>query len=121
MLWNAYADMLQHVACKFGIELQQLTQGCSGNGHISFMLTRTQSERAELQTWLKIHDIMSATHYSPLHTSKAGMKYGRLAGNDVNTTSRSQRLLRLPIHHFMSIDDVTRVCSTIEEFYEHHT
>ncbi len=46
---------------------------------------------------LKKHDIYSVFHYVPLHSSPAGLRYGRTHGDLSVTNSLSERLIRLPL------------------------
>jgi dTDP-4-amino-4,6-dideoxygalactose transaminase len=61
--------------------------------------------------------ISAVFHYVPLHSSKAGRKYGRFHGEDRHTTSESEKLIRLPIYYEMERSDVERVASTVHEFF----
>ena len=68
-------------------------------------------------TYLKGQGISAVFHYVPLHSSLAGRQYGRFNGTDVYTTAESERLLRLPIHTSLSLQDVSLVVQAIARFY----
>jgi dTDP-4-amino-4,6-dideoxygalactose transaminase len=53
----------------------------------------------------------------PLHSSPAGIKYGRIAGSMDVTHDISERLLRLPMYHEMQQDDVTYIVGRIGNFF----
>jgi dTDP-4-amino-4,6-dideoxygalactose transaminase len=57
------------------------------------------------------------THYVPLHSSKAGKKYGRASGDMNVTNDISQRLIRLPLFYGMQEQEVDRVTQAIKEFF----
>lgn len=52
------------------------------NEHMFYIKAKNQKERAALITFLKSKGIHSVFHYVPLHSSEAGMKYGRFFGID---------------------------------------
>ena len=61
--------------------------------------------------------IMAVFHYVPLHSSPAGRKYGRVAGDLPVTDDISSRLLRLPLYFEMKDNDVEIVSEAVQEFY----
>ena len=83
-----------------------------------FIKCKDIDERQDLIDHLKASQIEAPFHYVPLHSSPAGLKYGRFSGEDINTTRESERLLRLPLYYGISESDVFEVSSKIEEFYE---
>jgi len=56
-------------------------------------------ERARLINKLAEHGIKAVFHYSPLHSSPAGMRFGRSAGAMPHTDCTSDTLLRLPLYY----------------------
>jgi dTDP-4-amino-4,6-dideoxygalactose transaminase len=53
----------------------------------------------------------------PLHSSTAGIKYGRVSGKMVVTDDISERILRLPMYYEMCDEEVERVVAAVEAFY----
>ena len=76
------------------------------------------TERQELIEYLKKNDIYTAFHYVPLHSSPAGIKYGRFYGKDVYTTKESERLLRLPMYYGLKEKEIDKICNLIKKFYK---
>jgi dTDP-4-amino-4,6-dideoxygalactose transaminase len=62
---------------------------------------------------LKANDIHAVFHYVPLHSSPAGMRFGRSAGDLAMTTSQAERLVRLPIWLGLSESQQQRVCDVL--------
>jgi dTDP-4-amino-4,6-dideoxygalactose transaminase len=62
---------------------------------------------------LQEQGVSAVFHYVPLHSSPAGIRYGRISGSLAITDDVSGRLLRLPL--WMGIDDdtVERVSSAV--------
>lgn len=56
-------------------------------------------------------------HYVLLHSSPAGMKYGRTSGSVDVTNDISERLLRLSMFYGMIDDELDRVLDGVNDFY----
>ena len=87
------------------------------NGHLFYVITRSMQERTRLIQHLLSRKILAVIHYVPLHSSPAGMKYGRVSGELRVTEDISGRLLRLPLYYEMTDEDVEKVVSSVKEFY----
>jgi dTDP-4-amino-4,6-dideoxygalactose transaminase len=87
------------------------------NGHIFYIITRSLDERCHLINYLKQNGIWAVFHYVPLHSSTAGIKYGRTVGRMRVTDDLSNRILRLPIYYSMQEEDVEIVAGRINQFY----
>src|SRR6266478_5639801 len=62
---------------------------------------------------LKKNGIHAVFHYVPLHSSPAGMRFGRAHGDLALTTSLSQRLIRLPIWIGLNGAQQHRICEVL--------
>ncbi len=87
------------------------------NGHLFYIIIRSPEERMRLIQHLREQGILAVFHYVPLHSSPAGMKYGRPAGDMSVTDDISGRLLRLPLYYEMRDEDLDRVVAAVREFY----
>jgi dTDP-4-amino-4,6-dideoxygalactose transaminase len=87
------------------------------NGHIFYIILRSNDERTRLIDFLKKFSIYAIFHYIPLHTSPAGIKFGRTNGDLSNTESLSYRILRLPMYYEMSNDEIEKVVEKITVFF----
>ena len=103
------------IAEKFKLPPEQDGNNC--NSHIFYILTRSPEERNSLIKYLKRHGVNAVFHYTPLHSSPAGLRYTRTFGKLLVTDYASKRLLRLPMHYEMTMADVEFVVSKIEKFY----
>lgn len=109
--WQIYYDGLQDIET---ISVPYVPENCTHNAHMFYIKT---DRRSELIDYLKKHNIMAVTHYIPLHSSHAGKKFGRFAGNDRYTTAESDKLLRLPLYYGMNEKDVDHVISHVKGFF----
>jgi dTDP-4-amino-4,6-dideoxygalactose transaminase len=99
------------------VRLPSIGKDCASNGHLFYVITRSLEERTALIEHLKAHDILAVFHYVPLHSSPAGMRYGRVSGDMSVTDDISDRLVRLPLYYEMKDEDVQAVAEAVYRFY----
>ena len=115
--WNRYYKALSRLSEKGKIELPYVPSECSHNAHMFYIKTKSLGERTSLSAFLKERGILAVFHYVPLHSAAAGRKYGRFNGEDLYTTSESERLLRLPMYYGLEPADIDWIVNSIYDFY----
>jgi len=117
-VWNSYSAGLAEWAELFGpsVELMPLDPLAEHPAHMFYILMTDSDERDRLLKHLHQQDIVATFHYVPLHSSRAGRKYGRLHGDCHRATEFSGRLLRLPLWAGMTDGDVERVIDAVRSF-----
>ncbi len=70
---------------------------CRHNAHMYYVLLDAAIDRTAVLDKMRRRDIWPVFHYVPLHSSPAGLRYGRAHGALAITDSISQRLIRLPL------------------------
>ena len=116
--WELYYKKLTQLKLQGKIELPYVPNHCEHNAHMFYIKAKDLDERTSLIQYLKDNGVSSAFHYVPLHTSPAGLKYGRFNGEDVYTTKESERLLRLPMYYGIKNEEICKVCDLIQNFYK---
>lgn len=116
-LWDRYYKNLKPLAEAGKIELPAVPEGCVHNAHMFYIKTADLGERTELIGYLKQKEILSVSHYIPLHTAPAGLRFGRFHGEDRYTTKESERLDRLPMYYGLTLEQVDYICDSIKNFY----
>ena len=116
-LFEQYIRLLRPLEEKGAIRLPAANSGGIGNGHIFHIIARSLEERTRLIEFLRQNGIWAVFHYVPLHSSLAGIKYGRTYGTMRVTDDLSERLLRLPIFYEMKESELEWVVAKIMEFY----
>ncbi|WP_058970344.1 dTDP-4-amino-4,6-dideoxygalactose transaminase [Type-D symbiont of Plautia stali] len=116
-LWQRYYDALQPLAAAGRIELPVVPKHCRHNAHMFYIKLRDSDDRQALINWMKEAEILTVFHYIPLHSSPAGERFGRFQGDDVFTTSESERLLRLPLFYNLSDNNQRTVISSLLSFF----
>ena len=115
--WNHYYGELLPLQEKGLIELPVVPEGCTHNAHMFYIRCRNLEERTSFIAFLKERGVAAVFHYVPLHSSPAGRKFGRFAGEDVYTTDISNRLVRLPLYYGMAAQDIETVIDAVKAFY----
>lgn len=116
--WNAYRQSFHTIEEEKRIELQSIPSGCTHNAHMFFIKLRNLEERTAYIDWMRKSEICCVFHYVPLHSSPAGVRYGRFSGEDLYTTTESDRLVRLPLYYGMTEMDSDRVIHHTIKFFE---
>lgn len=107
--WHAYYEAFAPLAEAGRVELPVVPEGCVHNAHMFYLKVRDLEERTAFIEHLKQHGVMAVFHYVPLHSSPAGLKFGRFHGEDVYTTRESDRLVRLPMYYGLKKDERAQV------------
>lgn len=115
-LWNKY-----HAAFKFYenqglIKRPYIPEYCEHNAHMYFLRFNDLVTRTRFIDYMKQSNISAVFHYIPLHSSPAGLRFGRYEG-DMNVTDKvSDTLVRLPL--FYSMEDAVQdyIIEKVSEF-----
>lgn len=92
---------------------------CRDHEFNTFHLFVIQVERRDqLQNWLKEQGVGSKIHYPiPIHRQPAAHPYRNRSGPLPETERQAGRILSLPIHQYLTPDDVAYVARIINAFY----
>ena len=115
--WHAYYEAFAPLAEAGRVELPVVPEGCVHNAHMFYLKVRDLEERTAFIEHLKQHGVMAVFHYVPLHSSPAGLKFGRFHGEDVYTTRESNRLVRLPMYFGLDKADGRAVADAVRSFF----
>jgi dTDP-4-amino-4,6-dideoxygalactose transaminase len=75
-------------------------------------LLQNRLDRDDFISDMKSEGIHCTFHYVPLHSSPAGLKYGRI-DNDLNVTNKiSDQIVRLPIYLDLSEKDQSKIINS---------
>lgn len=115
--YEKYMEGLKSLEDVGKLELPIVPKHCIHNAHMFFIKCKDIQERTAFIEFLKEANIMSVFHYIPLHSSPAGLKFGRFVGEDKYTTKESERLARLPMFYELQLEQVEYIIEKIKEFY----
>lgn len=116
--WERYRMLLQPLADCGKIEVPFVPEACVHNAHMFYIKCRDVEERTRFIAYMKDQGFCCVFHYIPLHSSPAGLKFGRFDGEDRFTTKESDRLVRLPLYYGMGGDVVDSVAGAVKVFFE---
>lgn len=107
--WNAYYEAFKSLADEKIIELPFIPADCVHNAHMFYIKCKDLETRQAYIKYMRENDILCVFHYVPLHSAPAGVKFGRFHGDDVYTTSESDRLVRLPLYYNIEKNHVQKI------------
>ena len=94
--WNRYHEMMADLEENGFLRRPIIPSSCQHNAHMYYILLES-GDRGVVLEQLKLYGIHAVFHYIPLHSSPAGLHYGRAHGDLAVTTKQSGRLIRMPI------------------------
>jgi dTDP-4-amino-4,6-dideoxygalactose transaminase len=112
-VWAHYHEALEPFERAGVLVRPALLPESGGNAHIYYVLLSSLEDRQRAIHHLQEDGIAAVFHYVPLHSSPAGMRYGRTAGEMSVTDDVSGRLLRLPLWPDMTRKDVETVVESL--------
>lgn len=112
--WKFYFDSLKNIA---EIELPHVPLECQHNAHMFYIKLRDIEQRGLFIQWMRKKGVHCVFHYVPLHSSEAGIRYGRFNGKDEYTTKESERLVRLPMYFNLAADEKNKIVQLIYDFF----
>ncbi|MFC3907943.1 dTDP-4-amino-4,6-dideoxygalactose transaminase [Legionella dresdenensis] len=116
-IWNNYHTAFEYLEKSGEAARPVIPEGCSHNAHMYYLRCTDFQTRTAFINFMKQSDVQTVFHYVPLHSSPAGMKYGVFAGEDIHTTTESERLVRLPLWFNLTDDKVDTVIKAVVRFF----
>jgi dTDP-4-amino-4,6-dideoxygalactose transaminase len=116
MKWNYYYHELKEILLKNNSLLPTYKKNLKGNGHIFYILMKSNSERNRLMDFLSKYQIKATFHYQPLHRSAMASKTHSEISLQ-NTEFAAERIIRLPIYDSLSQAEQDHVINMVKEFF----
>lgn len=111
-VWERYHDALAPLEAEGLLQRPVVPDGCVHSGHLYYVLLPEAEMRDPLIAALAKEEVHAVFHYVPLHTSPAGIRFGRPNGSLDVTVDVSERLVRLPLWAGLGAD-ADRVLGTL--------
>lgn len=115
--WEKYYTNLKELENSELIKLPYIPNECKHNAHMFYIKVKDLDERSKLIKYLDEQGIQAVFHYIPLHSSPAGRKFGIFNGEDIYTTTESEKLLRLPLYYGIKDQEIEHIVTTIKKFF----
>ncbi len=113
-IWRSYHERLAALELAGSLTRPTIPADRRHNAHMYYILLDDRDTRDHLIDSLAKQNIHALFHYIPLHSSPAGERLGRAAGELPITDRVSETLVRLPLWVGMSEAEVARVCDAVE-------
>jgi dTDP-4-amino-4,6-dideoxygalactose transaminase len=118
--WELYHDALEPLEEEGLLRRPVIPEGVGHNAHMYYVLTQNIAERRHALEALNAAGINAVFHYVPLHSSPAGLRYGRTNRPLPNTEAAADRLIRLPLWSGLGDNDAYRVVDTLTAVLQQH-
>lgn len=116
VLWRRYYKNLSDLD---SLRLAHISPECQHNAHIFYVFTEGGiTERDKMLSYLKKREIDARFHYVALHSSPYGSQHTWKYGDLCNTDQASSNLLRLPMHHELTLEQVDYICQCLWDYYK---
>ncbi len=114
-IWNKYHKGLEEACKRLEIKQPSMPDFATNNGHMYYLVCKSESQRSGLIEHLREMGIHSVFHYQSLHSSEffKNKHDGRILAN---TERYSDRLVRLPFYYELSTTDQDLIIEAIKSF-----
>jgi dTDP-4-amino-4,6-dideoxygalactose transaminase len=112
-IWHRYHEALAACERRGLLRRPIVPAEHSHNAHMYYVLLPTAEMRDAALRDLNSQGVNAVFHYVPLHSSPAGLRYGRAVGPMTVTDEVSAGLMRLPLWAAMSEEAVDRVIECV--------
>ena len=83
----------------------------------AFVLVLKKNQRDKFLNYLKKNKINAVISYTELHKSKKGSTYFNKQDVLTNTDYLVKRIVRLPMHNYLTLNDVNYICNKIKKYF----
>lgn len=113
--WDTYHAAFEPLEHDGRLRRPVVPENCGHNAHIYYLLLPESSDRAAFLANLYARGVHAVFHFVPLHSSPAGLRYGRTHGELPVTDSVAARIVRLPLWAGMTEAMVENVVEAVEK------
>ncbi|TQR53057.1 dTDP-4-amino-4,6-dideoxygalactose transaminase, partial [Campylobacter troglodytis] len=117
-IYNKYHKFFKSYEEQGLIKRPVIPTNCTHNAHMYYITFKNLQKRSEFIEYLKQRGINSVFHYIPLHSSPAGVRFGRVCGDLSITNEISDTLVRMPIFYGLSKKDMDFIFDTVKKFFK---
>ena len=113
--WNYYHTILAPLEVSGAIRRPIIPTDCQHNAHMYYIILHPDIERHVVLNALKRRGVHAVSHYTPLHSSPAGQRYGRVHGDLHITHKLSEQLIRLPLWIGLTEKQQNKIAAVLKE------
>mgnify|MGYP001363825902 CR=1 FL=1 len=112
-IWNYYYQETEFLEKSGLLKRPSVPENCAHNAHIFYLVLENHLNRDRIIEYMRDKNIQATSHYTPLHTSPAGVKFGRAVGSLDNTIKTSNQIIRLPLWVGLDQNQMDRVLTVL--------
>jgi dTDP-4-amino-4,6-dideoxygalactose transaminase len=112
--WRRYHELLAPLESEGLLRRPVVPRESEHCAHLYYVLLAPGIDRASVLAGLERRGVSAVHHYVPLHSSPAGIRYGRAHGSLHVTDSASASLIRLPLWNEISEAQQMRVARSLD-------
>jgi dTDP-4-amino-4,6-dideoxygalactose transaminase len=112
-LWDSYHQAFAAAEQAGLLRRPVIPADCRHNAHMYYLLLRDLEQRSAVMRRLRERGILAVFHYVPLHSSPAGLRFGRSAAALPVTEDIADRLLRLPLWLGLEDAQIEQIAETV--------
>lgn len=117
LVWDFYHENLAFLEKEHVLKRPFIPSVCTHNAHIYYVIVNTLHTRENFLKFMKANGVQCTSHYVPLHSSPAGLKYGKSFGDFSVTDRVADQIVRLPLWPTMTDGEMTQVVQLITTFF----
>jgi dTDP-4-amino-4,6-dideoxygalactose transaminase len=118
-IWERYNVLTESLEQEGLLRRPLVPEYCEHNAHIFYVLLGDGIDRKGVLDEMRRYGVHALSHYVPLHSSPAGMRYGRVHGDLTQTEQLSELIIRLPLWIGMGESEQTSVVKALTLAIEH--
>lgn len=115
-LWEHYYNTLEKISSDITFKLSKIDSKAPSNYHTFFITLNNEENTNLLIDYLTKNEITAVKHFYPLHQSKFHAKNNK-NGEFPNTEKFNQTLVRLPLHHYLTLNEIDFIVGKIGSFF----
>jgi dTDP-4-amino-4,6-dideoxygalactose transaminase len=112
-LWQYYYNKLLPLAKEGFIRLPYIPKYATNNGHMFYIVCKSETKRTEIIQKLKSNSILAVFHYQSLH--KSSFMQGKSSCNLIQSDLYADDLLRLPFYFQLTTEQIEKICTLIND------
>lgn len=117
-IWNEYHQFFEIYEQQGFIKRPVIPANCTHNAHMYYLVFKNLKMRGDFIKHCKENGVNPVFHYIPLHSSPAGLKFGKTIGDLPYTTQISDTLVRMPLFYELSCKDLENIKIVVKQFFD---
>ena len=119
-IWDYYHQIFEAFEEEGLVSRPKIPSYSKHNAHMYYLILSNSFERSEVLRELREQSIFAVSHYVPLHSSPAGLMYGKVGSSMDVTNHISDKIFRLPLWIGLTRSDQDRIAESLKNILKKH-